>query len=517
MKPLMHKGHLVVAADPRLLALVPHVQTFNHNGQQLMLLPHALDETKVLRNLGYEVPPPILVNYDWRGTTPFDAQRITAAHITMNPNCFVLNSLGTGKTRAALFAFDYLKRQRQALRMLVVAPLSTLRQTWGREVMTVFPELRVRVLHAANKAKRLRELAEPADIYVINHDGIEVMLKELIDRSDINMLCLDELTAYKEPRTDRWKATYQLARRMDRIVGLTGTPTPNAPTDAYGQVKMVLPAAVKKSFHAFREETMSKITAFKWVAKRDAVEKVHKFMQPSVRFTRDECFDLPPCQVVERAAVMTAEQQKLYKAIAAELASDCARGAVKAVNEADKLNKLVQVALGVVYNTDRDAVQLDCKPRLQLLEELCEGSEAKVIVFTPYKSSLKMIAEVLGKRWSVATVSGDTSPAQREMIFTNFMHGADPHILVAHPACMSHGLTLTAASTIIWYGPPTSLEVYEQANGRITRPGQKYSQLIVNMAATKTEERIYARLNARAQMQGLLLDLFEAQELGELL
>jgi SNF2 family DNA or RNA helicase len=123
----------------------------------------------------------------------------------------------------------------------------------------------------------------------------------------------------------------------------------------------------------------------------------------------------------------------------------------------------------------------------------------------------------ISKRWSCEKISGDVSNADRERIFTLFMHNENPHVIVAHPATMSHGLTLTAASTIVWYGPPLSLEMYEQANGRITRAGQRHAQLIVHIAATKLEQKIYTRLQARSATQGLLLDMFEAQELGALL
>ncbi|MGU7895796.1 hypothetical protein, partial [Escherichia coli] len=107
MKPIPYRGHLILPADNRVAVMVPHAKTFEHNGQTMMLVPHKVDETQVLRNLGYDVKPPVLLDYDWCGTEPFDAQRITTALITTHRRCFVLNGLGTGKTRSALFAFDY--------------------------------------------------------------------------------------------------------------------------------------------------------------------------------------------------------------------------------------------------------------------------------------------------------------------------------------------------------------------------------------------------------------------------
>ena len=516
-QPVLYRGHVIVPCDGRTDTLVPHAKKLVRDGREYAIVPHSLEETKVLRNLGYNVPPPILQHYDWAGSKPFDAQRITAAMVTMNSRSFILNGMGTGKTRAILFAYDYLRQQGAAQRLLVCAPLSTLHQTWKREVITVFPHLTAQVLYGHSREKRLKALAEPADVYIINHDGVKVILPELLARGDIDMLCLDELTKYKEPKTDIWKVTNQLARKARVVVGMTGSPVPNGPTDAYGQVKLVNPPAMKFSFRQFRDHTMTKITEFKYIPKKDSTEKVFALMQPAVRFTRDDCYDLPPCQTITVPAPLTQEQEKMYREMARECAAMVASGSIKAVNEADRLNKLVQIALGTVYTIDHRAHELDATPRLEALADAIEQSNSKTIVFMPYKSSLERVAKYLSSRWSTAVVSGDVGAGQRDQIFTSFNFSQDPHVIVAHPACMSHGLTLTAASTIVWYGPPPSLEIYEQANARITRPGQKYSQLIVNLAGTRVEERVYQRLNSRAELQGLLLEMFQRQELEAIL
>lgn len=517
-RPLMYRQHLLVADEPRLDVLMPHIKHVEHGGVRYALVPHAVDEAKVLRNLGYEVTPPILTNYDWCGSSPYEKQRITAAHITMNPVSFVLNGMGTGKTRAVLYAYDYLRRMGKVQKLLVSAPLSTLRQTWQRECTTIFPHLKTVVLYGT-AAKRRMLLDDHADVYIINHDGVEVLERELMARQDLDMICVDELTVFKERTTNRWKSHKKLLGRpcVSCVTGLTGTPTPNGPLDAYGQVKLINAPACAMSYTAFREAFMTRITQFKWLPKSDALDRVHAMMQPSVRFTRDDCYDLPPVQYVDRSCSLSEEARKMYHTISTELAMSVAKGEVKAVNEADKLNKLVQIALGTVYTTDKDVVRLPVHDRLAVLEQAIEESQSKVIVFTPYKSSLEMLESHIKKRWTCAAISGDVSAHARDAIFNAFMHTPDPHVIVAHPATMSHGLTLTAASTIVWYGPPLSLEMYEQANARITRAGQSHSQLIVNISATKTEEKIYKRLHERAHMQGLLLELYEHQELSEYL
>ena len=122
----------------------------------------------------------------------------------------------------------------------------------------------------------------------------------------------------------------------------------------------------------------------------------------------------------------------------------------------------------------------------------------------------KMVAEKLTTAgYNVAQVSGETPKGRRDQIFINFQNAAMPRVLVAHPKCMSHGLTLTAANTIVWYSPSNSLETYEQACARITRPGQLLKQLIVHLTGTAVESKLYRRLQQKASLQGALLEMFE--------
>lgn len=517
MKPIIYRNHLILPADNRIKVMVPHAKTFMHEGQECVLVPHQVDETQLLRNLGYDVRPPVMTSYEWPGNEPpFDAQRITTALITTHKRSYVLNGIGTGKTRSTLFAYDFLKQTVPGHgALLVVAPLSTLRQTWGREITGVFPHMRYEILHGT-KAKRVALLDSDADIFIINHDGVETIINELVERKDkFSMAALDELSVYKNSKTDLFKATYRFISEVDRVAGLTATPMALAATDAYGQIKMLTPAALRgASFGRFREQVQLKVSQFKWVNKRGAIDEVYKLMQPAVRYSRDECYDMPPCQIVTWEAQMSDEAHKWFR----QMADECAIPSknIVAVNAADQINKLLQIALGVVYDKDHNVHELDVSSRTALLEHAIEQSASKVIVFTPYKSSLAKLVERLQKRWSVAYVSGDVTPRQREQIFTMFMQAPDPTVLVAHPECMSHGLTLTEASTIVWWGPPQSLELYEQANGRITRAGQKHSQLIVNLVSTKLEEQIFALLKRRANVQQALLDMFENQDKANL-
>ena len=196
----------------------------------------------------------------------------------------------------------------------------------------------------------------------------------------------------------------------------------------------------------------------------------------------------------------------MLKHYVTELAQE---GTITAVNEAVKLQKLVQISCGVVYGDDGQHIELDCAPRVNLVKEVIEEVGGKVIVFVPLTGTLKMLERILSKQWSVGVVNGAVSANKRNEIFHNFQHAKDPHVLVAHPATMAHGLTLTSASTIIWYGPVTSNEQYVQANGRIERIGKKHVSNIVHIEATDLEHKMFERLKNKQKLQGLLLDLIK--------
>ena len=233
-------------------------------------------------------------------------------------------------------------------------------------------------------------------------------------------------------------------------------------------------------------------------------------MQPSVRFTKDECLDLPPLMYETRAVTLTPEQNKAYKEMLTRLSIQADEGEITAVNEAVKMAKLVQIACGVVYATDGTEVTIPTSPRVAETRAIIQSAQGKVIVFVPFVSSVKMVAAELRKTFSVEVIHGSVSKTERDRIFGAFQKSDEPRVLVAQPAAMSHGLTLTAASTIIWYSCITSNEIFEQANGRINRPGQKMNNFIICLEGTPVEKRIYARLRKKQKMQGALLDEVKA-------
>ena len=517
---------IVIRDDPRIKSVVPH-KPIIRGDRRYLLIAHKPDATKVLNNFGYPVPPPILTRYDWAGQTPFDSQRATAAMLTAYHRAYVLNEMGTGKTLASLFAFDFLKKMGAANKMLVVAPLSTLNVVWMHEIFARLPHLEAVVLHGTRQ-KRHMLLEQDADIYIINHDGLKTFCKEkrhgrttslvlgdaLKARPDIDVVLIDELGIYRNKSTDRWKSAAAALEGRKWGWGMTGGPIPKAPTDAWAQMRLLTPENTTWSFRQFREEVMYQVNQFKWLPKNNALETVHKQMHPSVRYTRAECMDLPPTTYSDRMAKLSKEQHTAYTEMLKEYCFNSAAGEVTALNAGVRATKLLQICCGFVYgNTDlntghRPTIRLDHRARIDVVEEVVDQSEGKVIVFVPYKEAISLVANGLKGKVTTATISGDTPKRERDTTFALFQHSPNPKVLIAHPKVMSHGLTLTAASTILWYAVLPDLEIYDQACARVTRPGQVRHTHIIHIVSTKTEQDIANVLQKRGNVQQALLDMF---------
>jgi SNF2 family DNA or RNA helicase len=511
---MIHISHLTrslaVPYRTDVFNLFPHSKRINWQGNDLLVIPHGIDETTMLRNLKLPIPAPIVEHYNFPSADrrrPFAKQVSTAAMMTMHRRAYVLNSMGTGKTKSCIWAFDYLRTVGRAQRMLVVAPLSTLEFTWAQEIFMTIPTLKVNVL-TGSKERRLKRLKEPADIYVINHDGIKVIFDALKQRTDIDVICFDEASAYRNARADRSKAAQQLAVGRGYVWGMTGSPTPSDPTDAFGLARLITPQTSPRSFTSFRTETMIQVNQFKWVARSDAASTVAKLLQPSVRYTLDDFIELPP--VIERDVIvgMGLRQKEAYQKLKDTASVMLKEGTVTAVNGGVLFSKLLQTSLGWIYDNDRTVIALDNQPRLDALMDIINSAERKVLVFSPFKSATHGISTMLkAQKIDFAEVTGDTPHGARTEIFNQFQGTTKYKVLNAHPECMSHGLTLTAADTIIWFGPVTKLETYEQANARITRVGQAHKQQVIRLIATPAERVLYKRLALKEDLQHNVLDI----------
>lgn len=501
MRILNH--HLVFKTDEPSIIALPGVKS----ADGYVAVPHTLQMTQVLCQMGIKAPSPIRSEYKWQGKyNPFIHQVETSEFLTLNKRCFCLSGMGTGKTLSALWAADYLISQGIVHRVLIVSPLSTLDVVWGREIFTNFPHRSHAVLHGSAE-KRRQLLSDPRDFYIINHDGVAVVLEELKKRTDINLIILDELGCFRNAQTKKWRVLKTLMTPDRWVWGMTGSPTPQAPTDAYAQAKLIRPENVPYSFTTFKSNTMHQVGPFKWIPRRNAEETVARVLTPSIRFALRDCIDLPETIVQYRAVELTPEQKKHYQKLLKECVTEVRGTEINAVNAAVLLSKLIQCSLGVMYGADREIVKIDCQPRVNEVLDIIEECNEKVIVFVPLTGALHHVKSEIQKRgYSCAVVEGDTSKHERVKAFDALQHG-DLKVLVANPATMAHGISLTAATTIVYFAPCFSAEVAEQSAARIVRPGQTKTTNIVNIFATKEEEKIYSGLKEKKKFLDTVLEI----------
>jgi len=255
-------------------------------------------------------------------------------------------------------------------------------------------------------------------------------------------------------------------------------------------------------------------TQFKWDARPNALETVYEFMQPSVRFTLDDCVELPEEVFITQAPELSKQQEKAYKAMWDELQADIDGVTATAVNEAAKMNKLLQISCGAVYTDSeddsgaRDYADLTPKPRLDAMCEVINESEGKVLVFVPFANAIEIVKKKLTSEGiGFRIITGASGKTARDSAFNDFRNDPSVRVLVAQPATMSHGLTLTEATTILWYGLVVNNETFEQANARVRRPGQTRKTAVVAFATTAVEKRLLRRLRDKQSAQGLLLEM----------
>lgn len=474
-------------------------------------VPHDLPTVRFFANQGVKIPNPIETKYNWPGRfKPLEHQKATASFLVENKRAHLLSSMGVMKTASALWATDYLMRAGEVQRCIVFAPLSTLDSVWANEIFQVLPHRRAHIVYGS-RDRRLSLLADKGvEFYITNHDALAILHDALKGRPDINHVIIDESACMRSAQTKRFRLAFSVLNRqgIERSCwGLTGTPTPTAPTDCYGQIRLITPERYKGSFKAIQNELMYQVSQFRWVPRTGAANRVHELMQPSIRFTLEDCSDLPETIWQERECELSPEQAKAYKEMKATAMTEIAGEQVTAVNAAVLLGKLLQASLGIMYGADGKVLEMDFGPRLQVIEEVIEESDAKVIIFVPFTGALNALYDKLKKKWSVEIVDGSVSSGKRNQIFRDFKEKPDPHILLAHPGTMAHGLTLTVASTIVWAAPVTSNETFLQANARIARPGQTKVTNIVMIHGSPAERGLYRTLKERGRMQDLLLSL----------
>ena len=439
---------------------------------------------------------------------PFKHQRKTALFFTQHKKSFCFNEQGTGKTASAIWASDFLIQQGKVNRVLVICPLSIMDSAWRNDLFSFAPHRTVAVAHGDAK-KRKSIIEQNTDYVIINYDGVEIV-SESIKNGGFDLIIVDEATHYKNAQTRRWKVLNKLLCDNMWLWMMTGTPAAQSPVDAYGLAKMVNPTAVPRYGSTFRDMVMTKITNFKWIPKANATSTVHRVLQPAIRFTKDECLDLPNMTYVKRAVELTRQQKKYYELLRKRLVLDITGEQVTAVNAAVGMNKLLQISAGAVYTDDGETLEFDIKHRYKVLKEVIDESSQKVLIFVPFRHVIDILTDKLRSDGiSTEVIQGSVGATARTNIFRQFQEASNPRVLVIQPASAAHGVTLTAANTVIWWSPVSSLETYAQANARVPRSGQKHKCTVVQLQGSDAEKHVYRLLDSRINIHTKIIDLYK--------
>lgn len=497
----------------QIINLIPKSKLLDRNGEVGRVLVHwGFDETRILRNLKIKnVPSPILRSYKWPGIyTPFDHQKTTAAFLAGHARCFCLSDAGTGKTSAAAWAADYLMNVRQIKRVLVVCPVSIMDTAWKADLFRTVMHRTVGIA-SGNREARRRIIEGDYEFVIINFDGVKVMTSTL-EKAAFDLIIVDECNAVQNVSTDRWRSLAQLIKPTTRLWMMTGTPAAQSPVQAYGLAKLVNPSAVPRFFGAFRDQVMYKISNFKWAPKADAAETVHKILQPAIRFTKAECLDLPDLLYTTREVPLTKQQTHYYEIIRKNLVAQAAGVEITAVNAATLLGKLLQVSAGCVYGIEREIIEFDISNRMTELMDVIESTSQKIIVFVPFRHVLERLErDLAAKGLSVVAIHGGVTSTTRADYIRRFQTEDDPRVILLQPQAAAHGITLTQADTVVWWGPVPSAELYMQGNARAHRAGQKHPVTVVRLQGSSVERRIYGLLDGKLDLHQGLVDLFHQE------
>ena len=457
-----------------------------------------------------------LSEYQWPrppGFQPFEHQKSTAEFLISNRKAFCFNEQGTGKTASVIWAVDYLMTLGVVKRVLVVCPLSIMKSAWQADLFKFALHRTVSVAYGSAK-KRKEILNAGAEFVIVNFDGVSILKNEII-RGGFDLIVIDEASAYKNPRTVRWKDMREVCRSVKGLWMLTGTPAAQSPVDAYGLAKLINPKGVAPFFGQFRDQVMIKITDYRWVPRPEAKAIVRNVLQPAIRFEKKDCLDLPSVTFMDRDAPMTAQQRKYYKTLAKQMLIEAAGEDISAVNAAVKVSKLLQIACGSVYTDTGEVIDFDASERLNVVQEVVDECSNKVLIFVPFSHSIEMVRRHLTKNGvSCEVINGDVNVNKRAEIVQSFQTSTNPKVLIIQPQAASHGLTLTAADTIIWYAPCTSVETYLQANARIDRPGQVNPMTVVHVKGSPVEARMYALLRNNIRNHNEIIDLYRQEILA---
>lgn len=518
MEIIENRALLFKTRNPEKYSIIPksHIVRQDEHGAEVAVY-WGLDEARVLRNLGVKnVPSPITKRYDWPGRyKPMAHQIETSAFLTMHRKAFVFSEPGTGKTLSALWAMDYLMKLGKVRRVLILCPLSIMHSAWMQDINNSIIHRSAIIAHHPKASRRIEMIQQDYEIVICNYEGLNLIAEEVKADGRFDLIVVDEANAYKTTTTHRWKVLDKLVTPNTYLWMMTGTPASQSPADAFGLAKLVNPEGVPKFFTGWRDKVLTKVSMYRWIPQSDAREKVFTALQPAIRFTKAQCLDLPPVVTTTREVELTAQQRKYYELLRERMMVQAAGETITAINAAAAVSKLLQVSAGAAYTDDREVVEFDASPRLGVLDEVLEETDRKVLIFALFTNAIETIHKHLLRKGVRAEIIDGSVPASKR---ANIIHRFQttpatdvigPRVLVMQPQASAHGITLTAADTVVFYGPLMSVEQYIQCIARSDRKGQDSDKVtVVHIQSSPIEKRMFKALTDRVSDNVLLTDMF---------
>lgn len=439
---------------------------------------------------------------------PHEYQKYAEDFIINNPACGLLLDMGLGKTVITLTSLWLLKFEYFEIdKVLVIAPLRVAHDTWSRECEKWDHLKAIKISKVlGTEAERKKALAATADIYVINRENIEWLCNNY--DFDFDMVVIDELSSFKSPASKRFKALRKVRPKIKRIVGLTGTPAPNSLMDLWSEINLLdMGQRLGRFIGGYRNEYFlpdkrNGQVIFSYKLKDGAEERIYnKISNICVSMKACDYLNMPDkiTNVVE--VDMSEKEKKLYNKLEKEMLIPFEDGDIDAVNAAALSNKLLQMANGAVYDAKKAVKEIHSR-KIEVLEDLIEGANGKpVLIFYSYKHDKERIS----KRFKVQEFLTSED-------IEKWNKGNIP-IAIAHPASAGHGLNLQmGGSTIIWFGLTWSLELYQQANGRLWRQGQIDTVVIHHIVTNGTmDEEVMKSLSEKKIGQDSLINAVKAR------